>query len=612
MPEGRITEGETMDAVTSNGGAPLDPALLAVIANRLDSVCREMTNTLLRSGRSAVLNMARDFSCSLVTGDNQLLASAEGLPVHVFGSQFLSEAMCNLHPDLAEGDAFLHNDVYLGNTHSADHTILVPVFVEGEHLFTCCAKAHQADCGNSLPTTYMPFAGDVYEEGALNFPCVRIQRGFRDIDDIIRMCRRRIRVPEQWYGDYLAMLGAARIGERRLKELAARFGKPLIARFIREWFDYSERRMAHALKELPSASFVGVGAHDPFPAVPDGVPLKVKVAIDAEEGRVEIDLRDNIDCLPCGLNESKTCAINNVVTGIFNSIDPGVPHNAGSFRRITVHLRENCVVGIPRFPTACSVATTNIGDRLGNITQAAFAQLGLGYGLAEGGLGMGPGYGVISGGDFRRTGAPYVNQLFMGANGGPGTPHNDGWINYGLPVVAGLMYRDSIEIDEQKYPIIYKGVRLLADSGGAGRFRGAPGARVVYGPKHDQMMVAYPLDGHHCPPKGVLGGQPGQASYAAKLDREGGERPLPAVSAEQIQPGEYIVGVDTGGGGYGSPLERDPDLVRADVLEGWVSTEKARQTYGVVFTGRIDDESLAVDREATARWRAALRGEPRA
>lgn len=599
-----------MDTNTrENGeGAALDPALLAVIANRFDSVCREMTNTLLRSGRSAVLNMARDFSCSLVTGDNQLLASAEGLPVHVFGSQFLSEAMCNLHPDLAEGDAFLHNDVYLGNTHSADHTILVPVLVDGEPLFTCCAKAHQADCGNSLPTTYMPFAGDVYEEGALNFPCVRIQRNFRDVDDIIRMCRRRIRVPDQWYGDYLAMLGAARIGERRLKELVARFGKPLVRRFIREWFDYSERRMAHALRELPSASFTGVGAHDPFPAVPDGVPLKVKVTIDAVEGRVEIDLRDNIDCVPCGLNESKTCAINNVVTGIFNSIDPGVPHNAGSFRRITVHLRENCVVGIPRFPTSCSVATTNIGDRLVNITQAAFAQLGPGYGLAEGGLGMGPAYGVISGGDFRRTGAPYVNQLFMGASGGPGTPHNDGWINYGLPVVAGLMYRDSIEIDEQKYPIIYKGVRLMCDSGGAGRFRGAPGARVVYGPRRDLMTVVYPLDGHHYPPKGVLGGHPGQASYAAKLDREGDEHPLPAVSAEQIQPGEYIVGADTGGGGYGPPLERDPELVCGDVLEGWISLEKARQLYGVVFTGRVEDESLAVDHEATARWRSALRG----
>ncbi len=584
----------------------IESALLAVIANRFDCICREMTNTLLRSGRSAVLNMARDFSCSLVTGDNQLLAAAEGLPVHVFGSQFLTQAMCDLHADLAEGDAFLHNDVYLGNTHSADHTILVPVFVGGEHMFTACAKAHQADCGNSLPSTYMPFAGDLYEEGALNFPCVRIQRDYRDVDDIIRMCRRRIRVPDQWYGDYLAELGAARIAERRLKELVAKYGRDLIQQFVAEWFDYSERRMIHAIKELPSGELVNTGAHDPFPAVPDGVPIKVKVRVDGEEGKVEVDLRDNIDCVPAGLNESKTCAINNVVTGIFNSLDPGVPHNAGSFRRITVHLREGCVVGIPKFPTSCSVATTNVGDRLVNITQAAFAQIGDGFGLAEGGLGMGPPYAVISGNDFRKGGAPYVNQLIIGSNGGPGTPSTDGWVTYGLPVVAGLMYRDSVEIDEQKYPIHFQSMRLMTDAGGPGRFRGSPGARVVYGPKRDPMTVIFPLDGHHHPPKGVRGGHPGAAAYAAKIDRGGTEHRVPCVSAEKLQPGELIVGADTGGGGYGDPLERDPERVCFDVLERWVSMEQAREVYGVVFTGRVDDESLAVDVEGTAKLRGVL------
>jgi N-methylhydantoinase B len=124
------------------------------------------------------------------------------------------------------------------------------------------------------------------------------------------------------------------------------------------------------------------------------------------------------------------------------------------------------------------------------------------------------------------------------------------------------------------------------------------------------MTVVYPLDGHHNPPKGVLGGHSGQACYAAKLDREGDEHELPSVSAEQITPGEYIVGVDCGGGGYGSPLDRDPEMVRTDVLEGLVSLEKARQIYGVVFKGRPEDESITVDREATVKWRAALRGQP--
>src|SRR6185436_12212135 len=112
-------------------GMSFDPVLLAVIANRMDTIVREMENTLLRSGRSAILNMARDFSCALITGDNRLLASAEGLPVHVIGMEFLAEAMTTLHDDIREGDAYLHNDPYLGNTHPADHVILVPVFWEG-------------------------------------------------------------------------------------------------------------------------------------------------------------------------------------------------------------------------------------------------------------------------------------------------------------------------------------------------------------------------------------------------------------------------------------------------------------------------------------------------
>ncbi|MGH8595896.1 MAG: hydantoinase B/oxoprolinase family protein, partial [Gammaproteobacteria bacterium] len=178
----------------------IDPILMAVLANRLNAIVREMANTLLKTARSAVLAVVRDFSCSIVTGDNRLLCPGEGLPVHIFGSSLQTQAMCDLHPDLAIGDAFLHNDPYLGNTHPADHTVLVPVFIDGVHLFTTCAKAHQADCGNSIPSTYHAYAKDVYEEGALIFPCVRVQKEYCDVDDIIRMCKRRIRVPEQWYG----------------------------------------------------------------------------------------------------------------------------------------------------------------------------------------------------------------------------------------------------------------------------------------------------------------------------------------------------------------------------------------------------------------------------
>ena len=224
-----------MNKNTAKTTYEMDPVHMAVLSNRINAIVAEMTNTLLRTARSAVLAVVRDFSCSIITADNELLCPGDGLPIHIFGSPLQGETMTELHKDLAPGDAFLHNDPYLGNTHAADHMIMAPVFIDGVHLFTTCAKAHMADCGNSIPSTYHAYARDVYEEGSLIFPCVRIQKDYKDVDDIIRMCQRRIRVPEQWYGDYLAQIGAARIGERRLITLVERYGIETIQQFMRDW-----------------------------------------------------------------------------------------------------------------------------------------------------------------------------------------------------------------------------------------------------------------------------------------------------------------------------------------------------------------------------------------
>jgi N-methylhydantoinase B len=587
----------------------MDPVLMAVLGNRLNAIVREMSNTLLRTARSTVLAIARDFSCSIVTGDNNMLCPGEGLPVHIFGSSLQSQSMCDLHNDLAPGDAFLHNDPYIGNTHPADHMIMCPVFVDGEHMFTTCAKAHQADCGNSIPSTYFANARDIYEEGALIFPCVRVQKNYKDVDDIIRMCRRRIRVPDQWYGDYLATIGAARIGERRLQELVERYGMDTFKQFIKAWFAYSERRMTEAIKNMPDGKLTNIGHYDPqLPVLPDGLEIRVDVTVDAQEGRIEVDLTHNDDNKDFGLNQSVACATSNAMAGVFNCLDHEIPHNAGSFSRVNVKLREGCITGIPEFPHSCSVATTNIGDRIVNITQATFAQVGDGHGLAEGALGMGAGAGVISGKDWRFGGAPYINQEFIFSNGGPGTPTTDGWLSYGLPVVAGLMYRASVEIEESKYPMLVDSIRIIQSGGGAGRFRGAPGAEVVYGPRRDPMMVVISCDGQHYPPQGVRGGHDGPCAATFKVGKDGTEEKLPGIVECELDPGERLRGLDCGGGGYGDPLERDPQRVLKDVLELWETVERANDIYGVTFNGNIEDESLAVDLTATQTRRAELRG----
>lgn len=595
-----------MSKTVTKSDESLDPVQMAVMANRLDGIVREMSNTLLRAGRSAVISSARDFSCSIATAGNELLSSAEGLPGHIFGTQLMTKSMCELHDDLAEGDAFLHNDPYLGNTHPADHGFLVPVFFEGTHLFTVCAKAHQADIGNSIPTTYFVGARDVYEEGSLIFPCVRIQRGYETIEDIVRMCQARIRVPEQWHGDFLAGIGSARIGERRLVEFCQTYGKDLVQQFVKEWLDYSERCMVHEIRQLPAAKLHNTGAHDPFdPVLPDGVPLSIAIDIDPDAGKIDVDLTDNPDSLPCGLNLSEASATSGVLNGIFNCLNSGIPHNSGSFRPVELHFRENCAIGAPRFPHSCSVSTTNIADRLVNMTQSAFAALGDGYGVAEGGCGLGVGMAVVSGEDPRRDGR-YVNRLMATTNGGPAASKADGWVTFAIPVIAGLMYRDSVEIDELKYPIHIKTMRLVPGSGGAGRHRGAPNQEVIYGPRFAELTAVIPCDGQVYPAKGVLGGHDGSLGASYHLDAEGRATKLPNITRVTLKPNEWLRGLDTSGAGYGDPLDRDPEQVLHDVLERWETEDRAHNVYGVVLT-RHTDGTFSIDETGTVTRRAELR-----
>src|SRR6185312_8037129 len=230
----------TKTGSTTKAPTGLDPALMPVIAKRFDAIVREMGSTLLRAGRSAVFSVAWDFSCSIVTADVELLAAAEGLPVHIFGSQLQTAEMRRRHPDLRPGDAFLDNDPYTGNSHHADHTILVEVY-----------------------------------------------------------------------------------------------GEELIEEFVREWLDYSERRMEHAIGGLRSGTFVRESQHDSIGELP-AIPLKASVTVDAEARRVQIDLRDNPDCVAAGLNLTRATASNMAIAGLFGNVDPDIPANSGSFRRVEV------------------------------------------------------------------------------------------------------------------------------------------------------------------------------------------------------------------------------------------------------------------------------------
>ena len=439
------------------------------------------------------------------------------------------------------------------------------------------------------------------------FPAVRVQRDHITNDDIIRMCQRRIRVPDFWYGDFLSMLGSARTGENRIHDIFKKYGRETVKQFVSEWFDYSERRMKQAISVLPEATIERESFHDPMPPLlPDGIPVRVKLSVMPDKGEIEIDLTSNIDNMDNGLNLSEACSISNAVAGVYNCLPADIPRNGGSYRCIKMKMREGAAIGIPKFPHSCSVATTNVSERLLNNVQAAMAELGDGYGLAEGGLGMGAGFSVISGKDARHNDHPYVNQLFFGENGGPASPDCDGWVTYGIPVVAGLMYRDSIEIDELSYPIHVKEVRLTQDEEGAGYNRGAPGVLLTYGPSENPMTVVFAADAQVNPAKGVRGGQDGNPGEMHVIDPLGNETQAPSVGELVLNKGMWLRGKDTSGGGYGCPLKRETIRVLHDVLEGYVSIDRAKHVYGVVFDGSVEEEDLQVNTEKTHELRNSM------
>jgi N-methylhydantoinase B len=580
----------------------LDGVRLAVLNHRFQAVVRKMANTLFRTARSGVINSAKDFSCCVLTADHELLAAAESLPIHVFtGPDLVARYMTECHPGLRAGDAFLHNDPYRGNSHAGDHSLLAPVIDgDGAHRFTIYVKAHMADIGNSQPTSMMMAATDVYHEGALIFPCVKVQRDYKHVDDVIRMCQRRIRVPSVWWGDYLGMLGALRIGEREILALGEELGWDVLAGYAADWFDYSEQRMISAIRALPAGSACVRGAHDPVPGAADGVMVQSRVEIRPDDATIAVDLTGSDDCVPSGVNLTEATARTAAMVGVFNSIDHTVPKNAGSFRRLEIRIRENCVAGIPRFPASCSTATTGVADRASNATQRAIAEIRDGIGMAEAAP-FGPiSTAVISGHDPRRDGEPFVNMLFF-VTGGAGAPHSDGWLTLNHVGNGGMMLRDSVEIDEQLYPIRIVENRILPDTEGPGRWRGTASNLVEYEPVGCEIDVVWAADGTCRPAAGARGGRPGSPHRARRRTSAGEETELPGHGIVRVRPGESIVSHSASGGGYGAPWEREPELVHEDVVEGWITPGRAQSVYGVVL-----DAGGEVDLPATARARRRL------
>jgi N-methylhydantoinase B len=563
-----------------------------------------MTNTVMKASRSSVIKNGRDMSCGILTYDSRLICVEEALPIHVTALELTTQPITALFDDIAPGDAFLNNSPYYGGTHHADLTVCVPVFFDGNPLFWTLSRSHHADIGAPEPTTYLPYAKSIYEEG-VHFPCVRVHQNYKEKSDIIRIARQKIRVSNIFYGDYRAQVGACRTGERRLQELAEKYGVETINDFIEAWMDYGERRAIAAIAKLPSGSYTYSVRHDPVPGVADeGIPIKAIVTVDAEQGWVTVDARDNPDMVPGGLNLSEACAVAACRIGVFYNVDPEMPHNHGSASRIRPLLRDGCVVGRPIYPAGTSVATSNCMERLTNAVQCAFTGMGAPYGMAEGGGNFSAALGVVSGIDHRHGEAtPYITQFIMALSGGPGLAGHDGWLTYEASSGNGIMVCDSVEVNEAMYPIVFGERRVAIDTAGPGQWCGAPAVGGSYQSLDGDILVYYCGDGGTFPAGGVLGGGAGATCGSWKRTPGGDLQRLPDFHHEVFGQEHQVVYRCCAGGGYGDPRLRSPERVCVDVNRQWYSPAYARERFGVALRAAANGVDFEVDEVRTALLR---------
>ena len=582
----------------------IDPFLMSVLKSRFEAIVREMSLVVQRASRSAVIKNARDFSCAILTYEHELVTVEDALPIHVMSMDMATRPVTELFDDIKKGDIFVNNCPFTGGTHHADLIMMMPVYAGSEPLFWVVALSHHADTGAPVPSTYLPFAKNIFEEG-MHFPCVRLAENYKEKQDILRIGSMRNRVPELWLGDVRAQIGACRTGERRIMDLCDRYGAETVKGFVRDWFDYGARRAKQAIAKLPAGTYSYETRHDPVPGVADdGIPVRVKITVDPDEGEITVDVRDNIDNVPGGVNLSANTCTGSCRIGMFNNLDEDVPHNEGAKSRIKVVMRKGSAIGDPEYPVGTSVATTNVNDRLMIAGNCVFSEMGAPYGQAESAGHLPAGIGVISGKDPFKNGRAYVNQIFVGYGGGGARHGHDGWLTYCGPANAGLIQLDSVEVDESMYPILIERRGVAPGSQGFGEYEGAPAMEGVFYPLDHDMTIVYAADGTEFAPKGVLGGGDGGASTSTKL-RDGGEAvTLPAFAEEVIENGARIAFQAAGGGGYGDPLARDPDRVAATVDRGWLSEDTARSVYGVALE-QDEDGTWHTDRAGTERLRAS-------
>jgi N-methylhydantoinase B len=577
-------------------GPALDPITAEVVRCSLETIADEMGVTMMRTATTPTFSESHDFSTAIFDWRGWMIALAQALPIHMGACKFsVLAALEQFGADgLHDEDIILVNDPYHGGSHIPDWTLISPVFVEGELVLFPVTRAHQDDTGATVPGGYNPMATEIWHEG-LRIPPIKICQRGELREDLVKMLEINQRCPT-FRGDLQAMIASNRVGARRIRELVARYGKETVKACLDYIVDYTERRIRAEIATWPDGVYHGEAylEHD-CQGTRD---IVIRASAEIAGDHLRIDFAGSHPQVRGFVNSSLPNTYSYVFLTLCSMIDDSIPKNEGVFRAVEVLLPPGSVVN-PNPPAPCTACTLHAGGEIGEAVAFALAQAVPDKAYPQNiKLGM----PIITFGIDSRTGEFYVDQNIDMVGGWCNAAYGvDGW--GAIAPFFGAMTMATAELGELLYPSRILSREYTTDSGGPGEWRGLPGTLVEKEMLQPVIANTYVI-GTRYPHRGIAGGKAGAPNRLVLNAGSANEMlvqetsfmtPLAAGQRAQFQIG--------GGGGWGDPLERDPQAVREDVLDEYVSLEGAARDYGVV----LDPKTLTVDEKATAELRAGQR-----
>ena len=568
----------------------VDTGELEIFRHSLKSIVEEMGVTLQRTAYSTNIKIRRDHTCALFDADLRHVAQHDIAPQHI--GSLVSVVPRNVpewEDELEPGDGILINDPYMGAVHLPDVMLISPLFHDGEIIGYAANSAHHVDIGGGTPGGIPNDSTELYAEGLI-IPGVHAVENWEYDENTLGFILRNVRESKMRRGDYQAQLGANRIGEKRFAELHDSYGRDAVDSFLDELLDYTERRVRAAIEELPDGEYEARDEMDGDGIVDEPVELVLTLAVEGDE--LTIDFTGTADENEGPLNCTPAMAFAGTMSVVMAFIGEDLPKNDGFYRPIETITPAGTMVN-PTYDRPVA-GGWEIPMRAGDLVTKAFADA-----VPEETIGATKGIvcNVAYGGDDPRDDEGYVYYETV-AGGYGGRAEKDG-----MDAVQTHFQNTAnspIEELEDEIPVYVRRYELITDSEGAGRQRGGLGVRRDLEFYDHEASFSLLTDRTRSGPWGVFGGRAASPARFYRNPDTAAEETLASKSTTKLDPNEVVSVQTPGGGGYGDPLERDPQAVLADVRDGKVSAAKAAEEYGVV----IDD---GVDTAATEAKRRELR-----